>query len=422
MSRLSFVRGTFALVALAVSAQAQTLYGIDDTGTLIQFKRAPDNNCENFSASPSTVFSYTSSTFCGALLPLVSSQGDIGVDRMNDVLWVCDGFAFTEFSTASTGMRHFDLTNLQNGAGVPQPDPSPLTGLGVDAIGGLLWVTDGTSAYAIQPPAAPGCNMGQVPILVQGPIAIPLSAGSVASDIDWDSQTSSLWACDNSGAVTSFNTDGTPGPFGSLVVASVCTTTNLTGIAVDSAAAAGIVTITDGTSVTRVDMNNAGNPAATTFYAPADCQAVPEPFPPTPYVLSGLASSAHAFSFGRPTFGGVTAFLPVMGFEGGQSVVPNPAFALSFAGAHDGELALLYRSNSQTCPPFNIFGVNVYISLLPLHFVGSLMVGPTGLGTIATPLPAISVGKTVSAQYFFLDFGAGTVSSTGALAFTTAAP
>jgi len=403
--------GPVAALAFGVAAvcspalSAQSLYGISGpTATVVELTGPPAGACGYPSGPVVSSFPTAVPFVCplpGPFGPSVIGVGDIAVNRRADEIWTTDGFVIGCYSRAGAPI-----------AGFPLPPgfalPGPILGMGWDAPGGRLWLTDGTFAAAIVPPPPPGC--GGPPPAIAVP-AFAITPGGTWTDIDWDSSTGSLFLCEALGGVTNLLPGGAPGPFAPYLSVA-CGLGAIGGIAVDAAAPAGSGTVylMSGGSRART-MPPGVLPAPPTFYTPVPCAAVPG----GPYM--GVAFAARAIAYGTSFPAGL-----VMGSKG-ESIAPNAGFGLTLSGAPPGSLAVCYANFGAACPPLAL-PAPVYLTLAPppLLLGGGVVGAGGGLG-VAAPIPPIAPALGIYAQWFVLPpVPAPPIWSTHALAFTTSAP
>ena len=212
-----------------------------------------------------------------------------------------------------------------------------VTGIDWDPSIAGIWVTD-------------GFNVASASIVFTNPCydAVLLSSFALPSPnkamaLTHDPITDSIWVVDDGGFLTQVTKTGALGPMGSTQVSTTAgcgsLSTSLTGVAADPAGPAGRIYVTDGVTVAVVDASAGGVQATPTFYSPLSCYIAPS----TP--LQGMTVSATGNLFGD-TSGGI---FPVIGSTG-QSIVPNPSYAVNVAAANDGELAVLIASTGHLCP------------------------------------------------------------------------
>ncbi|MBM3977248.1 MAG: hypothetical protein FJ299_09695 [Planctomycetes bacterium] len=364
--------GSSLVLSLAGLASAQTLYSINGPAATVTEQTGPGLGPCGYPAGPGigafpTAVPYACPTV-PAFPPPPALAGDVAVDRVGNLVWATNGFIFTAYTPGGAVVNSFALP-----AAFLPPGFGPVTGLGHDSATGFLWLCGAAAACAILPPPAPGC--GPLPILAVPPFPLP-AATAPHTDIDWDPSTGSLFLSSAiPGMVANVLPGGAAGPFGIFPAGAPCGLGGLTGIAVDHAALAGTGTVyvTDGAIVARTAFP--GVPAPPTFYSPAPC--FPVLLPPA----SGLAFSAHGIAYGPATPAGVLTLAGI-----GQSVSPNPGFAVVTTGSPLASTVLTYYSATFTCPPIP-FGANlINIGIAPPPtFLGA------GLGgapvTIPAPLP-----------------------------------
>jgi hypothetical protein len=387
-----------SLPVLATIASAQTLYSINGPAATVTEQTGPGVGACGYPAGPGvsafpTLVPYGCPTV-GAFGPPPALMGDVGVGRGANVVWATSGMVITAYTPAGAVVNSF---------GVPAaliPGFLPISGLGVDGATGMLWLCNGVAACAILPPPIPGCAP---PVLAIPPFPLP-AATAPHTDIDWDPSTGSLFASSALGFVANVLPGGAPGPFGIFPAGAPCGLAMLQGVAVDHAAPPGTGTlyVTDGAIVARTMAP--GIPAPPTFYSPAPC------FPLLAPPSSGLAFSAHGIAFGASTpAGGIT----LSGV--GQSVSPNPAFAIAVAGAPGGSFVLAYYSGTFNCPPIP-FGANlIHIGIVPAPvLIGSAAIAAPVTVTFAAPLPpALPIPGGVYMQAVALTGGGAFLMSNG---------
>jgi hypothetical protein len=405
-----------AVVLLALSTGAQTLYGVSGgASAVVEASGPPGGACAYpngpfMSGFPTAVAFPCPTAFVGAPPPAI--LGDIAVDKAADTIWVTDGVLITEYTVAGAALTSFALP-----LGVAVP--GPLTGLGYDTAAGLLWITDGFFANAFPPPAPPGC--GVVPAV---PVPFALPVAGPATDIEWDPLTGTLFVCDVTGAITNVIPGGAIGPFGVFpaIGAGCPMAPGLQGLAVNTAslgpAAAGpMLYVTDGAMIEHILPGGALAPP--TFYTPAPCF-------PTLAPLNGLAFAAHGLPFGAgaDNSGGAA---PTIGSIG-QSISPSPGFTTTIAGSVPGAVAGLFMSNGGVlggylCPAVVVVGLPVYVDpTFGLTLLGVVGIGGGGGAAFATPIPpGVPPGVMVYVQWLADPPGVG-LQVTEGLAVTAALP
>jgi hypothetical protein len=391
---LSALALTASFVLSTNMTEAQSLYGYEGAGSLVMEHTGPPGGACGYPFGPMFSVFPTMAPF-GCPLPVppgpppMNIFGDIGVDKINDTVWVTDGVAIGEFTASGAGIGT-PLTGfnpiLQGGL--------PLTGLGMDSAAGWLWLTDGFLCWAITPPAAPGCP--GVEVIIIPPFMLPLQPGAQATDVEWDPVTGTLWVCDTIGFVTNVTIAGGMGPFGFFPAGGACgLMPPLQGIALDSVASSvlGIPTyyVTDGFGISYETVG--GAPAPATFYTPMPCFGTLGP-------LVGLAFSARALPYGT---GVDNSGLPAPNIGStGQGLSPNPAFTVNLSGSVPGSTAILYLSWSGFyCPAVTVMGLPVLISLAtPPKMMGVALVGAAGTASLPIPIPpGFPPGSTFHLQW-----------------------
>jgi hypothetical protein len=321
-----------AAVALAATVRAQTLYTLDRTNGFVFETTGIEDPCLLPISGPiQSLFATVGNAQCPGLGPISVNLGDIAVDPIDDVVYVTDGSRIAAYSAAEEQLL----------ASVTSPMPA-LTGLGVDAAGRLLWITDGSHYGALELPLASCAPVD----LVFGPLAVPIGTvfSDVILDLDWDEASGALLACDAQGYVGSFLVDGSAGPYatyqaGSSSFPGACAALDslLLGLAVDRArAGSGIVYLTDGFTVARFAPG--GSLAPPTFYAPDSCYDSP-----ASTFMCGLGFAGRLV----PTDAGGNSFTLR---ANGQSWIGNPNYGLSIRGVLPGSMLLLQYSFDRLCP------------------------------------------------------------------------
>ncbi|MFO0985020.1 MAG: hypothetical protein U1E76_25375 [Planctomycetota bacterium] len=383
-------------------ASGQTLVTLEGTyPSGGEFSIHPPNACGYPNPSAYVWFLPDFASTCGSIdqfLPPPDLYADAAVDKIRDIQYMTDGKQITGYqqSVPVSQMTVFPGPTL----------PGPLTGMGYDSENDRLWLTDGTSAVAIAPPAL-GCD---TPSVVIAAFALPIG-GAIATDLDWDPRTDTLWVCDHLGFVTNVKIGGGIGPGGAFAAGN-CSLSFLSGIAYDTCQ--GTLFVTDGVIIEHLTTTGAPGPA--TFYAPnPPCMTPPPPGPPS--ALSGLAFSPRPqlFGAGCATVGTV----PAIGFTGSFSISPNPSFGITLTGAYPGASAVLLLGLNAACPPLQWGACDLYA--FPFFLVVNRLVDGTGAASVALPIPTLPVGGgigiTVIAQWAVQPPVAGKQTSEG-LSFT----
>ncbi|MEZ6197138.1 MAG: hypothetical protein R3F20_15630 [Planctomycetota bacterium] len=161
-----------------------------------------------------------------SLLPPVSTVGLFGgmtCDQRNAWIYTTDGFQMA--MDMDPNFLVFGLTPPPPFAGtLPIPLPAglgPISGLGYDDAGGILWACDGGTFFGLNP--LPPFNIIVPPLPIPG-VGIPITG------LDYDPCDLTLWACDAQGGIYHFTPAGLP--IGPQPVNIVPTLTLLGGLAV----------------------------------------------------------------------------------------------------------------------------------------------------------------------------------------------
>lgn len=396
---------------LAGGASAQTLYGFDGnaggaTPIVREFTGPPGPN--GYPNGPRVLaFPATGGPICPGLVavpPAPPIDGDITVNAVTDEIYAADPMRIARYASNGAFLDSF-------------LSPLPVAGMGLDASGPLLWITDGVVYGAVAVPPLYGC-LGAPPPFASGPFPVPMGPGlftAPITDIAYDPGNGSLWGCDLAGNVGNFLPGPVfvPGPFGFFGAApGPCgLAPALTGIAVDNTLpGVGTVYVTDGVMVARILPG--GAPAPPTFYSPVPCFPTPGP------ALSGLAFSSRPISFG--VGGDSSGGSPPLIGSIAQSVVPNPGLSFTLSGSVTGASASLLLGTGALGPPLPILGVPLYVGgmLVPL---GVTKVRYPGQAFVNVPLPAVATGSTLFVQWVIVT-PTGSVQTSPGMAFTTAFP
>ncbi|MEW6490870.1 MAG: hypothetical protein AB1578_23530 [Thermodesulfobacteriota bacterium] len=293
--------------------------------------------------------------------------------------------------------------------------PGPISGLGYDSAGDIVWVTDGTMAAGLSM-LVPVCP---VPAVVVPPFPILSPAGAPQWGLDWDPCTGTLWACDLAGNVSQYAIGG-----------ALLFTFNvvpffpplLTGLAVN--ATNGNIQVTDGIMVG--EFLPVGVPApAGPFYLSAN----PYPIPPWAAPVDGLGFSLRPQNYGTNCnpFGGAG---PTIGWGGGYPFAGNGGFTISETGATPGASAILVYGFGYACPGLPVGGCPGGMLWIapPLRLLGVGLVPGSGTITLPAPIPppaarpcGFPVGIPLFLQFVNILPGGGGLELTDALSFTIGA-
>jgi hypothetical protein len=363
-----------ALVGTSSAASAQSVYVVDGTAmTFSELTGPPDPaNCSYPNGPTISSFSYNVAGPClppgNFPQPPASFIGDIAVDRVNDEVYVTDGLTIGVYK-APTGT----MINAMPGTGL---GVGPLTGMGFDSALGVLWVTDGLMIGGVVP-SPPGSCALPLPV---GPPFVPLFPFGFITDVEWDAFGGLIWVCDSNGQVAAMFPGGAPMLPPYLAGKWCGLSSQLTGLAIDTAAlpvALGPqLYVSDGFQIAYEPAGGVAPPFPT-FYTPAPCYGVPGG--PT----QGLAFAARPITYGAAF--DPSGLTPPNFTTWGQSVLPNPTFTLMLNGAVPAGRAWLVVGLGSACPPLNFKGNPWYV--LPFNlFVGPFTVDAFGNVTLPAPL------------------------------------
>jgi hypothetical protein len=366
-------------------------------------------------------------TLVPTIPPPAGLLGDVGVDRLTDIVYITDGFHIEEFAGGSPiGLPPgFPLNSY---IVPPQLNMAGLTGLCVDGVGFVpgvpnIWITDGFLVAAISP-GLPGCGPAGivVPPFFHG---LPISPNTLLTDLSWDPTTGTLWVCDTAGWIHQMGIGGgLVGP--SWPVVGCGLVPPLQGIAYDLGSQAKFpfvgaqmvpaVFVTDGFMIESVDVSS-GLLAPPTFYAPNPCSGTPGP-------SHGLAYATKGITFGA---GGGNLTIT----SSGQSSSPGPTFWLYATGATPGSVMwVTVGANAFApgyfCPPLMAVGQPLWVDFITppgqLIFLGASVPGIMPIPA-AIP-PGLPTGAAMFVQFWEdLSGGAGgPFVSSDALGFTITLP
>ncbi len=360
-----------AAFVLSPSASAQSVWGVNGPGTLAMDTAGPPVGPCSYPKGPLIGgFNYTVPFGCPIAGPFpppfvaAMAVGDIAIDRVLDRVWITDGATITGYTKGGAAF-----------ASIPNPLPAPLTGLGwgvnpLGPAGSALWITDGTFAAALATPAI-GC--GALPFAI-APFLVTFPG--LATDIDYDPLSGTLFMSNLNGAVSNQTIFGGFGPFGVFVPAVPCGALGpLVGLAIDTASCKSMF-VTNGGAMARVDFF--GAPAPVTFYAPLPC------WPWGGAATSGLAFDATPIHYAK----GCNPTGPVPTIDTIQeALTPNPGFGITLSGAVPGGGAFLLLGVAPACPMVPV-GFGCVIAEFPLAaLVGPIPVPATGNVGLPAPIP-----------------------------------
>ncbi|RKY18946.1 MAG: hypothetical protein DRQ55_11980 [Planctomycetota bacterium] len=391
-----------AVASMALSAEAQTLYGIGAAGgsggpVVVEltggsggpcgYPNGPFGQHPSFPVGPGA---------CPGPTPFSGPpgiEGDVAVNRFADTIWAAGANQIGEYSV--DGVQLSGFMNPLGGA---------ITGLGMNSTAGRLWVCSANQYAAV----LPSCGAGT---LSSGPFVSPYPAPM--TDIAWDPHAGGrLWACFDDGTVGVF-TPGAGALLCSIDVTSLGLSASLTGLDMDTRSPGVGATnkslfVTDSVLVAHVDAIISCSSGAAAL-APADF-AFPNPvFSVASGALSGLAFAAHGVTYGA----GSGPEIDLVGMA-----IPGTSPQLELLGAAPG-MAALFVDVAAQCPPLKLKGENLFV--LPTVLIGPML--HTGSLSIAAPLPTtVPIGLEIHMQWITIDGMTGLLEATPALTLTTVRP
>lgn len=160
---------------------------------------------------PSAAYPLGGGTFFG-VEPLPASgalaigprEGGMTINQKNGVVYCSDGVLVT----FDNNPLHLPFTPP---APTPLPAPAPalgtggpITGMALDTLGGILWMTDGPTlqGFTPLPPFLPVTPLYNLPFATPGTVGL--------SGLDIDNATGTLWGCDPFGNIFNFTTAAVP--------------------------------------------------------------------------------------------------------------------------------------------------------------------------------------------------------------------
>ncbi len=395
--RSSILALAVAAAAFSAPAFAQSVWGVNGFNALAQQMTGPAAGpCAYPSGGLLNSFNYNVAFPCPTAGPYTTAAGgDITIDRVNDTVWVTDGLWTTNYTKAGVPLESFI-----------SPIPTMITGLGWGQLGAanVLWITDGFMFAAIQPPPPIGC--GAVPIFVVPPT--PVTFPGMATDIDYDPRTGTLFMSNSNGLVSNQFIGGAPGPYG-VFAPGGCFGGGLMGICVDTPGCKALY-VTNGQTVAHINFGGGLYPP--TFYTPNPCFSWAGAAP-----ITGLAHDCSPIRYGNGCDS--TAFTIPVHSSVGEAVSPNPAFTLLMSNSDPGNAYLLVGTNA-ACPGIPFMGCSILVNPISLVFGPYPHVAPNF--TFPAPLPpGMPCPLSIYTQFVNLKF-AGGVETTNALEFSIGMP
>jgi hypothetical protein len=393
---MNLFRIAIAAALAAASAFGQTLVGLEGPTALVDEFSGPAAGPCGYPGGPLLSSWAAGGAACPGIGPAGAFLGDVAVDKATNRIFVTDGLVVAVHRALGAFEGSFPAP-----AGL-----GPLTGLGFDSAGNVLWATDGAIVVGLGPFPTP-VPCGFIPAVAVAPFPVPF-AGALATDVDWDTATGTLFVCDTAGVVTNLTAAGAAGPFGPFPAPAACVPGALVGIAVDSTFAAGTkLFVSNGVTIAGVLPGGAAAPP--TFAFPVPCF-------PVPAAVDGIALAAHGVRYGASSGPGGA---PKIGSLG-QSTVPGPSFRIEVTGAPAGDLAFLSLSFGALCPALPALGATLLIAPGGPSPVAGAVVPASGHMLVPTPIPGFApIGVEAFAQWAMLDLFTLTLTSTDGLALRT---
>lgn len=392
MKRLTLA--SICLLAFAVMLQAQVVH-ILESGVP---GAANDINLPSQLDPPGggALFGFEPLPGTGVLAPGPLSGG-MAINQVTSTIYSSDGFVIT----TDFNPRYGPFVGVIPFPGPPAPAPpvitgGPITGMALDTVAGILWMTDGFGVGGFTP-AAP-----YLPIVPPFPLPFIAPFGAGISGLDWDPATGTLWACDILGGIYNFTPAGAP--VGPQPVSVIPTVGPLGGLAVNRANGLGAIGIPfcspqlPGFHITATD-------GFMIYDALAPGSAIPNMFGSgTP--ARGMAYSAD-FQFAA---GGVvcpsTGTSPIGGMMKATHTGPGGANAIKMVGGPPATLSLLLYD---ICPvPGGLFipasGETLWINPLSPTFMFAPFVSDAAGGvTVPVSFSFAATGITFSLQWAVFD-------------------
>ncbi|MGE3171910.1 MAG: hypothetical protein AB7O97_04740 [Planctomycetota bacterium] len=297
------------------------------------------------------------------------SPGDATFDGLTNSIWFSDGYSLAampspSFSGGGLAVPAFPIApSVLSAVG-----GGPVTGLAIDPVGGVLWMT-----------GLPGIVVGVAPVpgtpIVVPPFSLAFPTGQI-SGLDYDAPTGTFYACDVTGMVYPFVPGGLAA--GPAIGRHPLIPSVLADVAIDRTGAvnaAGVrpIYVCAGPAIGDVTMPQSSAPRLRSVF-PSGLAFLPLPANNMPGGTCPCSGVAPAFSAAAPMVAG------------------NPSFGLTIGGLPPGTPALLAydAAFNPAYPLINATGCG--LGLLPgsATLVSSFTVAGTG-GLAAWPLPLVSL-------------------------------
>ncbi|MFT7616764.1 MAG: hypothetical protein ACI97A_000393 [Planctomycetota bacterium] len=332
----------------------------------------------------------------GALFPGPLSGG-MTIDQVTSTIYASDGFTIT----TDINPRYFPFVAVVPFPGPPAPAPAivtggPITGMAIDTVAGILWMTDGFGLAGFAPVAPYPMIVPPVPL----PFVAPFTGG--LSGLDWEPSSGTFWACDPTGGIYHFFLGGAP--IGPQPVTFVPAAGPLGGLAVNRANGAGSIGIPFcSTQAPGFHIN------VTDGFMIYDALA-PGSFIPNP-ASSGTPARGLGYSADfQVAFGAVgcptTGAFPFAGMMKATHTGPGGANAIKLVGGSPSTLSLLLYD---ICPvPGGLFipasGETLYINpLSPTFAFAPFVSDAAGSVTVPVSYSFAATGITFTLQWAIFD-------------------
>jgi hypothetical protein len=392
------------------AASAQTTWSIEGSFPSMGEFNAPPIMCISVPPPYNLFMAPVPPSGCPGLNPFPTGDCRLGGSAFDDngnvfsggsafpAMFHTDG-AVVEMQDPATGA--FILDMLVGGFVLP----GPVSGLGYDSLNDVCWVTDGVYCAGV------GLAYCAVPPTLFGPFPLPLVGGALASGLDWDPCTGTLWFCDCAGNVVNCDTSGALISFFSTTLPGGNMFTGL-----DVNVTNGNLQVTEGFFLGEYTPSGIlASPGA--FYL----QSNPYNIPNWTNVVNGLGFSLRPQVYGRPCPPASTLSI---GYGGGYPYAGNGGFTITQTGATPGAQAYFIYGFNEACPPVPFAGCELWV--FPFF-------GPTPIGTIPASgsftLPAslppssggcsVPVGVSLRVQFInVISWSPFVIETSDALSFT----
>ncbi|MGE3172747.1 MAG: hypothetical protein AB7O97_08975 [Planctomycetota bacterium] len=367
--RTSLPVATLAALSFAAAAPAQHLVVYDPIpGTGMMHELQPPSPLLPAPIPPT--IAYPIVPLLPAAGPAVAPPGDATYDGLANAIWFTDGALLASMPSPSFPLAGPAIPPFPIAPPVLAALGGPVTGIAIDPIAGILWVT-----------SFPGVVAGIAPVpgtpIVVPPFPLAFPTGPI-SGLEWDGLTGTLLACDIVGLVYPFVPGGFPA--GPPIGPSPVVPPPVGDVAIDKTGAlnaAGVrsIYICGGPAVDDLTLPPLPLPTPTPF--PTGLAFLPLPANNMPGGTCPCAGVAPAFSVAAPMVAG------------------NPGFGLTIGGLPPGTPALMAydAAFNPLFPLINVTGCG--LGLLPgtVTLVSFFtLAGPGGVAVWPLPLTFLPPG------------------------------